>query len=333
MSTKTKTVLVTGAAGFIGSHLAKRLEKEGYNVKLVDDFSRGCLSYLNYLGVQSQCIKMDLREDTGYNRGYFEDVDEVYHCACRIGNNEYLHGSVDKKLRALQANLAIDRNVFKYCNDFGIKKVIYTSSVSVYNAKKQRTFEDAIFSEGDLARDPIYPEGGYGWAKYMGEKQLEWLSEKGIKTGIVRIFKSYGPCDDYTDWSGQVVTTLMRKAIKYPEEKFVLWGDGQVTRCLVYIDDLIDGLMKLSKYCDKESLTVNMGGTQPYYITELAAKIINLSNKKINIEHDMSKPVGVKSRIPVITRAREMLDWRPTTELEEGLKKTYKWMEHELARN
>jgi len=331
MVKNTKTVLVTGAAGFIGSHLAKRLEDEGYKVKLVDDFSRGRQEYLDYLGVKAQCIRMDLREYTGYNKGYFEDVDEVYHCACRIGNNEYLHGSPKNKLRALQDNLAIDNTVFRICNELGIKKIIYTSSVSVYNVKKQRTFEDAIFSEDDLEGEQIHPEGGYGLAKFIGEKQLQIMSKNGIKTGIVRIFKSYGPCDDYSDESGQVITTLMRKAINYPKEKFVLWGDGQVTRCLVYIDDLIDGIIKLSNYCDKESLIVNMGGKQPFYISELARKIISLTNKDVNIENDMSKPIGVKSRIPVLSLASKKLDWRPTTSIEKGLIETYKWMKYEIA--
>jgi len=327
------TVLVTGAAGFIGSHLAKRLEDEGHKVKLVDDFSRGRHEYLQYLGVKAPCIKMDLRYNLTYNKGYFEDVDEVYHCACRIGNNEYLHGSLDKKLHALQDNISIDTNVFRICRELKIKKVIYTSSVSVYNIKKQNTFEDAMFKEDDLEREKLCPEGGYGWAKYIGELQLKWLSENNTNVGIARIFKSYGPCDDYSDTSGQVVTSLMRKAIKYPKEKFVLWNDGSVTRCLVYIDDLIDGIIKLSEYCDNKSLTVNLGGKQPYRIRELAQKIIKLSGKDINIENDMSKLKGARSRIPILSKAREELDWYPTTSLEDGLRKTYEWMEYDLSRN
>jgi len=333
-----KTVMVTGAAGFIGSHLAKRLENEGYKVKLVDDFSRGSDSYLRYLKIKNPCIRMDLRDTVTYNKGYFEDVDEVYHCACRIGNNEYLHGSLDKKLHALQDNVSIDTNVFRICRELNIKKVIYTSSVSIYNMHQQNS-EEAVFSEsdvdfdGDIDKYRIDPEGGYGWAKFLGELQLNWLSKNDTNVGVVRIFKSYGPCDDYMDKSGQVVTSLMRKAIIYPDEKFVLWNDGSVTRCLVYIDDLIDGIMKLSDYCNDKSLTVNMGGNRPYRIRELANKIISLSGKKIEVENDMSKLAGAKSRIPILRRAKEKLDWEPTTSLEEGLKKTYKWMEHELTRS
>ena len=122
----------------------------------------------------------------------------------------------------------------------------------------------------------------------------------------------------------------MRKAINYPKERFVLWGDGSVTRCLVYIDDLIDALMEISKYIEKKSRTFNIGGNEPYTMRHLAQRIIKISNKDIQIENDMGAPVGVKSRIPILNRAKEELNWQPTTSLDDGLKKTYKWMEEDL---
>jgi UDP-glucose 4-epimerase len=319
-------ILITGAAGFIGSNLANRLLKEKCNLKLVDNFSRGKQSYLDYFEVRTPCIRMDLREYNGYNKGYFEDVDVVYHCASRIGGMQFLHGTVQRELSALQDNLAIDRNVFKFCIEQGVKKIIYMSSISVYNTQRQSD-TTAVFSENDINIQEIDPEGGYGWAKYIGEKQLDMISKCGINVGIARIFKSYGPCDDYSDESGQVVCSLMRKAINHPREDFVLWGDGSVTRCLVYIDDLVDGLMKLSEYCNDKSLTVNLGGNEPYPIKLLADKIIALSKKDINIENDMSKLVGVQSRIPNLALAKKKLNWKPTTSLDSGLRKTYKWME------
>lgn len=326
-------ILVTGAAGFIGSHLTKRLEDEGHELKLIDDLSRGKQRYLDYLGVKTSCLRMDLRSLVGHKQICFRDIDEVYHCACRIGGNQYLHGSQMNELLALQDNLAIDRNVFNACLENNVKKIIYTSSVSVYNTTKQNGIE-AIFAEEDLEKQKLEPEGGYGWSKFVGEKQLSWMKENGINTGVTRIFKSYGPCDDYSDESGQVVCSLMRKAINYPKEKYILWGVGDVTRCLVYIDDLIDGIMKLSKYCDKKSLTVNLGGKQPYTMRELAQKIKIIANKNgMDIENDMGKPTGVKSRIPVLSKARDRLNWCPTTSLETGLKKTYKWMEYDIAKS
>lgn len=321
-------ILVTGASGFIGSHLSKRLEKDGHKLVLLDNFSRGKKSYLDYLKVKTKCEDCDLRDPV--EEVMFEGVDIVFHCASRIGGNQFLHSNSEQELKTLQDNLAIDNTVFSSCRKYQIKRVIYTSSVSVYNTRRQYDSE-ARFSETDLKLYPLDPEGGYGWAKYIGEKQLELLSKMGIKTGIARIFKSYGPCDDYSDKSGQVVCSLLRKAINYPREHFVVWGNGSAERCLVYIDDLIEGLVRLSNH--DSSLTVNLGGNESYNMRYLATKIAHMFGKNIQIEHDMSKPTGVKSRIPDLTLAKEELNWEPTTTLDVGLKKTYEWMKHDLARN
>ncbi|MFW6121003.1 MAG: NAD-dependent epimerase/dehydratase family protein [Petrotogales bacterium] len=322
----TGRIVVTGAAGFIGSHLSKRLEKNnGSSLTLVDDFSRGKQEYLDYLGVKTKCNYADLRDYETAEK-FTKNADIVYHIACRIGGMQFLHGSAKKELKALQDNLAIDSNTFRACVKNKVKKIIYTSSVSVYNTYLQNHSTEAVFSEHDLKKQKLDPEGGYGWAKYMGEKQLEMMAKTGIKVGIARIFKSYGPCDDYSPESGQVVLSLMRKAINYPDEPYVVWGDGQATRCLVYIDDLIDALIKMEGYLQKKSITVNLGGDIPHKIRELAERIVELSGKKVNIKYDKSKPSGPKSRIPNLDRANEELNWRPSIGLDYGLRKSYDWM-------
>ena len=325
-----QNVLVTGGCGFIGSNLSKRLCEDGNKVTIIDNLSRGKKRYLDYLDVNADVKILDLREWNEDLLKVFSDIDLVFHCASRIGGNQYLHGSYTNELIALQDNIAIDRNVIRACLESNVKRIVYTSSISVYNTSSQNS-PNAIFSENDLERQPLEPEGGYGWAKYIGEKQLNWLSKNGTNIGISRIFKSYGQCDDYSEASGQVVCSLMRKAINYPKERYVVWGDGSVTRCLVYIDDLVDGLIKLSEYIKNDSLTVNMGGQFPIPIIQLSKYIIKIAGKNIKQEHDMKAPVGVKSRIPVLKKAKEKLGWEPTTNLEIGLKKTYEWMKYDIA--
>jgi len=323
----SEKVVVTGAAGFIGSHLSQRLEQENVaDLVLVDDFSRGKQEYLDVLGVKTKCVKLDVKNYESTKK-LIEKASVVYHIAARIGGVQYLHGTHLKELAALQDNLLIDASVFKACAECGVEKVIYTSSVSVYPTEPQFS-EGAIFKEEDTKT--IDPEGGYGWAKFIGEKQLDLMSECDIKVGIARIFKSYGPCDDYSEESGQVVCSLCRKAINYPKEKFVVWGDGSATRCLVYIDDLTDAFIKLEKEIDNEFLTVNLGGNSPVPIKKLAGKIVKTSGKDIDIKYDSSKPIGPLSRIPDLSRAKKLLDWEPTTSLDDGLRKTYHWLKETL---
>jgi len=320
--------LITGAAGFIGSHLCKALEERDMErYILADDFSRGKQSYLEYLGVKSHCQQSDLR-DYDQAKVMTKNVGTVFHTACRIGGMQFLHGSPKNELRALQENIAIDNNICRACVENDVKKIIFTSSVSVYNTAKQYDKTAKPFKEKDKDEMRIDPEGGYGWAKFITEKNLEMMSDAGIKVGIVRIFKSYGPCDDYSPESGQVVLSLMRKILNH--EKFIVWGKGNVTRNLVYIDDLIDAILKVEKYIERKSLTVNIGGNEPISIRKLAEQIVKLSEQRIKIQFDESKPSGPLSRVPNLNVAQNCLQWEPKTDLDTGLQKSWDWMKEEF---
>lgn len=328
------TILIMGGAGFIGSNLAKALEdtiKE--RLVLVDNFSRGKESYLKYLGVKTQCVNGDLRcYETA--RAFMRNVDTVFHTASRIGGEQFLHGSPEKEFQAFDENIKIDNNIIRAAFECGIKKIIYTSSVSVYNTKEQYSNTGAYFREEDIDIDKplnnVDIEGGYGLNKLTTEYNMKYLREKGINTGIARIFKAYGPCDDYSPESGQVVCSLMRKAINYPKEPFVVWGSGMNMRNLVYIDDLVDALIKLYHYVDTKSLTVNLGGKEPWPIQYIAQEIIKISGKDIKPEFDYTKKGGPRTRIPVLERAKKELKWEPTTPLGVGLKKTFDWVKDEI---
>lgn len=319
------TKVITGAAGFIGSHLSKRLEQERNNLVLIDNFSRGKKKYLDYLGVKTKCRKVDLTDYT--NSVYFEGINTVYHLAAKIGGMQYLHGTSEKELSALQENMIIDRNVFKACLRHKVKKIIFASSVSVYNTASQFLFNNKFFNEIDTQHDRFDPEGGYGWAKVLGEKQLEMLKDCGIKTGIGRIFKCYGPCDDTSEESSNVVISNCKKAINYPKKPFVVWGDGSATRDFFFIDDCVDAFLKIEKYLDKhKNITVNFGSGKPTSIKQIVEEIVKISGKDIKIKYDKSKPVGPLSRTAMIDRAKKELGWEPKVNLSDGLKQTYDWV-------
>ena len=305
--------LITGGCGFVGSHLVKRLVKEGRDVIVVDDLSRGKKEAIKDLKVDFKEIDlMDLYGPVSC----FEDVDTVFHLAAKIGGIETLHGSEENELRILQDNLRIDANVFQLCRDNNVKKLIYTSSVSVYPIDKM------VFIEEDF--DFTNPEGGYGWAKVMGEYQLNLM--KNCDVGIARIFNTYGE-GGVTDETAFVINRFIRQAIK--GEDLTIY-DGMQTRCYLYISDCIDALMKIEELAGKVDGAFNIASDKIVTINELAKKIIKISGKDLNVKTDYTKPIGPWSRVARIQRARKILNWQPKIGLDEGLERTYRYWKNKF---
>lgn len=321
------STVVTGGAGFIGIHLVKKFMDEGRDIVIVDDFSRGSVENLSDLGAEGvECRRADLRD---YREAFkaLEGADIVYHLAARVGGIEYMHGSEDAELRALQDNLAIDANVFRISRESGVKKIIYASSVSVYPMDLQQKL-GVILSEDDLRH--CNPEGGYGWAKLLGEMQLGWM--KNVDIGIARIFNVYGECEPL-DETTYMVPALIRKAVLYPKEDFVVWGDGNQSRCLLYVSDCVEALIKLEEKASNPPLIVNVGSDEPVPIRTIAKKIVGISGMKMEIKYDLSKPVGALSRTANLERAKASLGWEPKVNLDEGLKRVYIWAQRKLAKH
>ncbi len=302
---------------------------EGNEVRIIDDFSTGSTQNLEDLQVQTQVLRGDLG-DRGFAQDSLKNIDIVYHFAAEVGSVQYLHGSVARELFALQSNVLIDTNVFRACLENGVKTIIYASSVSVYPKHLQMT-ASSPFKEED-SENPVEPEGGYGWSKYLAETQLGMMESVGV--GIARIFHAYGENIYLNPDKSQVIGSLMRKAIRYPEESFVVWGDGSQKRCFVFIDDAIDALVLLQEYTTKNSaLTVNLGTQEEVTVRNLAENIISLSGKKIPLKFDTSQPTGVLQRIPSLERIEKTLGWKPTTPFDSGLEKTFAWASQRIHSN
>jgi GDP-D-mannose 3',5'-epimerase len=320
-------VAVTGGAGFLGSHIVRRLVDDGREVSIIDDFSSGSLRNLADLGVRRKCSVGDLR-DYRFARNSLRGADTVFHFAAEVGSVSYLHASNARELAALQANLIIDANVLRACLENGVRNVIYASSVSVYPFDEQLG-SHVQFREEDAERK-VNPEGGYGWAKYIAEKQLALMPD--ISYGVARIFHAYGKNIYLKPDRSQVIASLIRKAVRYPAEGFVVWGDGSQRRCFVYIDDALDALMRLEKHIGKRgSLTVNVGSTEETTVRGLAERIVILSKKDIPLAFDASKLTGALNRMPDLRRVKRVLGWSPTTSFSDGLKKTFDWARRRLA--
>jgi nucleoside-diphosphate-sugar epimerase len=152
---------------------------------------------------------------------------------------------------------------------------------------------------------------------------------KNVDVGIARIFTAYGPCEPL-DETAHAVPALIRKAIRYPEEDFVVWGSGEQTRSFMYVSDCVEALVRLEEKASSPPLIVNVGSDKPTPIRVLAEKIVEISGKSIEVKYDPSKPVGPLSRTADITKARRVLGWSPKVSLEEGLRRTYAWAEKKL---
>jgi len=314
-------VAVTGGAGFLGSHVARRLIDEGQEISIIDDMSAGSIQNLRDVGVKERVTRGDLK-DYGFAKRSLKGAETVFHFAAEVGSVEYLHGSRSRELAALLANVTIDANVFRACAENGVRSIIYASSVSVYPFDRQLG-EKVKFREED-AEEKVNPEGGYGWSKYLAEKELSYMAD--VHVGIARIFHAYGKNIYVKPDRSQVIASLMRKAIRYPKEDFVVWGSGLQRRCFVYVDDVMDALFALLRHVEeKGSLTVNIGSTEEVTVLELAELIIGLSGKEIEPKLDPSRPSGALNRMPDLSRVKRTLGWKPNTPFSKGLSKTFEW--------
>ena len=335
--------IVTGGSGFIGSHLVKKLIERGREVAVIDDLSAGSLENLSDLGLKPSDFEFKKVDLTDYHQALevLKEGEVVFHLAARIGGIKYLHESESAELLALQENLAIDSNVFRACLKKKIKKIIYASSLAVYSLDKQYSF-GTVFSEEDLSletevEDPkfrfkisINPDGGYGLAKLLAEIQLNLM--KNVKVGIARIFNVYGE-NEPIGKRAHAISDLIRKAINYPNEKFIVWGDGEQTRDYIYVSDCVEFLLKLEEKISQESpLIVNIGSGRATSIKEIAEKVIEISGKNIKPKYDLKKLVGPLSRTANINRAKKLLNWQPKVSLEDGLKDTYYWVQKNIEK-
>jgi nucleoside-diphosphate-sugar epimerase len=316
--------VVTGGAGFIGSNLVQRLREQNREVVIADDLSRGIRLNLLDLGIPPDFPCVDLRD---YNQTLriTEKADTVFHLAARIGSIEYLHGTDLNELEALQTNLVIDANVFKACVENHVKKLVYASSAAVYPIDLQQA-PNVTLSETNL--NYFKPDGGYGWAKLIGEIQLGWM--KGIEIGVARIFNVYGQNSSVND-NTHVIIDLLKKATYYPREKFVVWGDGQQSRDFLHVSDCVSALLRIEEKARQPLIIANIGSGVGTNISAIVKEISVITGKSLKVNYDLTKPVGPLSRTADIGRARDLLEWEPKTKLDEGLKLTYDWLQKRLT--
>ncbi len=310
--------LVTGGAGFIGSHVTEALSRQGAKVRVVDDLSRGRLSNIQSYISGVELLKGDLANPEIVSKSV-EDVDYCFHLGATVGGVEFMktHPAV------MFGNSVIDHNILEACRNSKMGKILYMSSACVYPINLQTSASPAPLKEDDALRNGASPDGAYGWAKLVGELQFNaYRDEFGLDISIVRPFNPYGPRESFDPKDSHVIPALIRRAVKN-EDPFVVWGDGSQERDFIYISDVVEGVIAAMEAPDGGPFNLASGsGCSVKTIVEL---VLELTNRHPRIVWQASGPTSVASRTADISRASARLNWKPKVGLRDGLAQTIDW--------
>lgn len=316
-------ILVTGAGGFIGHYLVTFLREQGHWVRGAD------LKYPEFSETDADDFRIcDLRrwEDClQATRG----VDEVYALAADMGGMGFIschHAEI------LSNNLLINLHTIEAARANGVSRYFYTSSACVYPEYRQT--ETNVTPLAEEHAYPAQPQDAYGWEKLTTEKICEhYTGDYRLPTRIARFHNIYGPLGTWEGGREKAPAALSRKiahAKLTGNHEIELWGDGEQTRSFCYIDDCVEGIHRIMQSDCGEPL--NLGSDRLISINDLANLIATIAGIDIRIKH-IDGPMGVRGRNSDNSKLRDILKWEPTIDLEEGLAKTYEWIEGEVAKS
>jgi GDP-D-mannose 3', 5'-epimerase len=327
---KMHKILVTGGAGMIGSNLVKQLVSEGNEVSVIDNLWRGRLENLSQNGESVIDISRNFHQIDLADSNKIEQVtrlvqasDYVYHLADIVAGIDYVFANQGDIFRQ---NMLINSNVIAAVRKSKVKGYVYVGTACSFPAHMQFGADAPPLKEED--QYPAAPESAYGWSKLMGEYEaLLMEKETKIPVSILSLHNVYGsPC--VTGKTSQVIPAIISKALQWPDEAFTVWGSGKQGRAFVHVSDVVRALI-LTKTKGLGQGVIQIGPDCCTTIKELAETIVEISGKKITIEFDVTKPEGDGGRCADYSKAMNILGWRPSIELKDGLRETYEWIQRE----
>ncbi len=318
---KTK-VLVTGAGGFIGHHLVTFLRKKGYWVRGVD------LKYPEYSPVDADEFEiLDLRRWDNCLQAT-RGIEEVYGLAADMGGMGFISSHHSQ---ILHNNSLINTHTLEAAHVNGVKRYFYTSSACVYPEFKQTEADVVPLKEEDAY--PAQPQDAYGWEKLVMERLCHHYREDyGLETRVVRFHNIFGEEGTWDGGREKAPAALSRKiatAKLTGKHEIEMWGDGEQTRSFCHISDCLEGIYRLMR--SDHTSPLNPGSDRMVTINQLAEIIAGIAGIEITVKH-IPGPMGVRGRNSDNTRLRQVLGWEPQISLEEGLRRTYEWVEKQVAK-
>ncbi len=327
-----KKVLVTGGAGFIGSHLSERLVQLGARVRVVDNLVRGRLENLASVADAVEFIKGDLTSEEMANRAC-AGMEIVFHLASKVGGIGYY---LKCPAEVYENNLIMDAHVFKAARLAGCLRFLFSSSAHVYPKHLQSEYDSPPLKEA--AAYPANPAISYGWAKLATERLIQYQNEEKttMQTAIVRIVGAFGERQDFGLDTGSVIPVFCRRAIEFPgRSPFTMLGKGNETRSYCYVGDVVEGMIQcvLRLSVVQKIPPINLGTEGRVSILEVAKLVIGLSGKEIGIEHLPAMESGIKGQAVDMSRAKvEIPEWSAKVSLRDGILKAYRDIELRLRR-
>jgi nucleoside-diphosphate-sugar epimerase len=319
-----ESVLVTGAGGFIGGHLVRRLRDEGVgriravDVKPLDEWHQV------FPDVQNTRGNLELLDDC---RRAVEGADIVFNLAADMGGM----GFIESNKALCMLSVLVSTHVLVAARDAGAERLFYASSACVYAAEKQSTPEVEPLREADAY--PAMPEDGYGWEKLFGERMARHFQEDfGIETRAARYHNIYGPNGTWDGGREKAPAAICRKVATAKltgDKRIEIWGDGEQTRSFTYIDDCLEGTLRLTASDVRDPL--NVGSDQLVTINELVDVVEQIAGVTLKREYNLDAPQGVRGRNSDNTLIAQRLGWTPSVSLEDGLAATYAWVHDQVA--